>query len=184
MDTNTTLISYIKTANGNLNKYALKLYIENKKENTFDSPEKPLWILKSIIDMIALHGSNIFSFVDEFEIFIAAQELTHPQRQLLYTTLNSYMRGATDKYKNSDYEYYYEDYLSYFISLNDGLKEQDTKAAIANSSIAEMINNILHRQMIKLSTELDTLPVAHKARIITALVKTLPTPAIKPNKAA
>ena len=174
METNTTLNSYITTPNIIFNRFAMKLYLENFKQDAFEMDEKPLWIFKSIAGMATTHAGNFFSFVDEFEPFIDTQELSTPERLLLYGIVKDYFKTMANKYQNHNYEDYYDDYHGYFATLEELMVKDNTDAILANTDISGMLNDIVHRQMLKLSGDLDSIPVAQKAKVITSLFKALP----------
>src|ERR1700733_7927329 len=115
METTTTLESYINTRNFPFNRFALKLYLENLEHKAFEQSETPLIIFKFIADKMIEHCGKFFPFVDEFNAYIDKQQLSLPQQQLLYRIVKEYLKvKGTKSFSNTDYEYYYEDYLSYF----------------------------------------------------------------------
>ena len=174
METTTTLESYINTRNFPFNRFALKLYLENLEHKAFEQSETPLIIFKFIADKMIEHCGKFFPFVDEFNAYIDKQQLSLPQQQLLYRIVKEYLKvKGTKSFSNTDYEYYYEDYLSYFRTLSQVIDHNTTEATLATTSVPSLLNDIIHRQVLTLSEGLDKLPVEKKAVVVTSLVKSL-----------
>ena len=173
METTTTLNSYIFTRNSNFNRHALNLYLENLECQAFPQPEAALSIFKTIDDKMTMYGSKFFSFVEEFEAYIHEQSLTPPQRQFLYRIVKDYLKDLNSKSYNYGNRDYYEAYLSYFKTISQVINHSNTQTALATTAIPDLLTDIVHRNMLILSDEIEAIPIGQKARVITSLYKAM-----------
>jgi len=173
METIADLNVYIKTTDITFNRYALQLYFGNVKQPVFSSPGAMLGIFKHITDKIRECEWKIFSFIDQYQAFIADQKLTPQQDSLICTYMISYLKAMVNK---RDY-YYYEyadNYLGYFQKLAEHTELLKQEALIAGAGITGMLDDILQKQVLKLSHDLNEVSSAQKLKAITSLVKVLP----------
>ncbi len=173
METTAMLNSYISTRDSHFNRFALELYLANLECHAFPQHETALLIFKTIAIKMVENGGNFFSFVEEFEGYITQQSLTPPQQQLIYRIVTDYLKVSARKSFNPQYEAYYEAYLSYFKTLIQVTDHSNSQTILATKDIGGMLNDIVHRQMLKLSGDIDSIPVTQKAKVITALYKAM-----------
>jgi hypothetical protein len=173
MEPVTALKGYINTPHRDFNRFALRLYFENTKLLAFADPAKPLEIFKFIFDKIREKRDDFFSFVEEYELFTSAQKLTASQNLLLYHSVKNFLKTIVSK-RDIDFETCYEDYLSYFKMLEEMAISRDAETVISNTDITAMLNDIVQKQVIRLSDDLNNVPVAQKVKVITSLVRVMP----------
>ncbi len=169
------LNDYISTRDISFNRFALKLYLDNLECMAFPLPETPLSIFKIIAIKMVEQGSNFFSFVEEFDDYISQQSLTPPQQQLLYSIVKEYLKTRANRSFNPEFQDYYETYYSYFKALSRIADNNNTQAVLASTCIPSLLNDLVHRQMLSLSEEIDSLPADQKAKAITTIFKAMTT---------
>ncbi len=172
METLSDLNAYIKTPDFNFNNCALRLYLGNVKQPVFAAPVQMLETLKQLVDKIKEHKANFFSFIADYQEFITGQALTPQQYSLISYYVIWYLHKEVNARDVSSE--YAKNYLDYFKAIEESAALQKQEALIAEAGIGGMLDDLLQKQVVKLSHDLNEVTTAQKLKAITSLVKTLP----------
>ncbi|MBC7553232.1 MAG: hypothetical protein H7257_04580, partial [Taibaiella sp.] len=164
---------FIQTANLTFNKFAFKLYLNNVKAKTFADTERALTIFKFICDLMCETGGLLFTFIQGYEAYLSKANLTDEENRFICRILKEYLEFLIAKKTAADYLECYNDYLDYFTALQEIATEKLQAKQLAEKDIITTTHEIIGRQILSISAEMELLPAEKRMKMLASLVRIL-----------